>query len=599
MDLPSAVLPRMANVMQRCLQKEPRQRVQAIGDVRLAMEGAFETTVGAPTEATGTPQLQVWQRPIPTAIVALGIAAIAGIAVWSLTRPAPPLPELVTRFPIPLAADQNFSFATRSLVAVSPDGSQVVYNANRSLWLRPVDQLRAVQVPGTEDGRGPFFSADGQSIGFWASDGQLQKVALSGAPPVTLAAAAALNGASWGADDLILYGQPAGIMQVSGAGGTPELLIPTLEGDIFHGPQILPDGEWVLFTVRSAGQTSWNEAQIVAQSVTTGERRVLIDGGRDGRYLATGHLVYLVNNVLFAVAFDVDSREVTGGPVPLVEGVRQANTGAAQFSVSTNGSLVYIPGSARGELSLTWVDRHGDEEMIAAPPRVYGRPRVSPDGTRVAVDIIDGDNRDIWIWNLAEERLTQLTFDEADDNYALWTLDSARIAFQSSRDGGGVFWKAADGTGQVERLKDGLAQPYAWAADGQLIFQQAQDIGVLTMEGERTVEMLLDAEYAEVESALSPDGRWLAFLSFESGGHIHVRPFPNIDDGQWRVSPDSGNNPVWSPDGSELFYRAPGLANLMVAQVETEPTFSSRTPEPLFSVSGYRLAAELRRRESL
>ncbi len=154
-----------------------------------------------------------------------------------------------------------------------------------------------------------------------------------------------------------------------------------------------------------------------------------------------------------------------------------------------------------------------------------------------------------------------------------------------------MFWKAADGTGQVERLKDGLAQPYAWAADGQLIFQQAQDIGVLTMEGERTAEMLLDAEYGEVEPALSPDGRWLAFLSFESGGHIHVRPFPNIDDGQWRVSPDSGNNPVWSPDGSELFYRAPGLANLMVAQVETEPTFSSRTPEPLFSVSDYRLAA--------
>ena len=211
-------------------------------------------------------------------------------------------------------------------------------------------------------------------------------------------------------------------------------------------------------------------------------------------------------------------------------------TGAAQFSVSATGSLVYIPGSGGGGdvVTLAWVDRDGDEESIPAPPREYGRPRVSPDGTRVAVDIADGDIRDIWIWDLARETLTQLTFDEAADNYPLWTPDSARVVFTSAREDGGLFWKAADGTGQVERLADGLARPYAWAADGRLIFEQGQDIGVLTMEGERTVEMLLDADFSVGEPALSPDGRWLAHYSNETGQPlIYVQPYPNVDDGLW------------------------------------------------------------------
>ena len=456
--LPKNVPPVLGTFLRGCLEKNPKQRVGDIRDMRLAMEGAFETAGRAPFDPVAVPQLQVWQRPVPLTVAALGIAAMASLAVWSLTRPAPPR---VVRFPIPLAADQTFSFPGRPMVAISPDGSQVVYQANQSLWLRSVDQLQAIQVPGTEEeARGPFFSADGQSIGFWA-DTQLKKVSVSGGAPVTLADLTNPRGASWGADDMILYGQPDGIWQVPGASGTPELLIPVDEGERIHGPQMLPGGEWVLFTVATTG-TSWDEAQIVAQSVTTGERTVLI-AGRDGRYLPTGHLVYGLNNVLFAVPFDVGSREVTGGPVPLVEGVRAgASTVAAtmQFSVSDNGSLVYVPDSAGGGnvVSLAWVGRDGAEERIPAPPRAYDHPRVSPDGTRVAVDINAGDNVDIWIWNLADERVTQLTFDEATDQFPLWTPDSARVVFQSSRDGGGLFWKAADGTGQVEQLKEG--EPY-------------------------------------------------------------------------------------------------------------------------------------------
>ena len=588
------------SVVRQCLVKDPKERLRDIGDVRLAMKGTFETTVSAPTEPAVEPTLQVWQRPVSVLGAPLIAVLLTGFAVWTLTRPTPPPPGLVTRFPIALAADQTFSFPGRPLVAISPDGSQVVYVANRSLWLRSVDQLQAIQVSGTEEeARGPFFSADGQSIGFWAA-GQLKKVSVNGGALVTLADVA-LNpsGPSWGADDMILYGQPEGIMQVSGASGTPELLIPVEEGEV-HGPQMLPGGEWVLFTL-AAGQASWDEAQIVVQSATTGERIVLIDGGQDGRYLSTGHLVYLLNNVLFAVPFDIGARQVTGGPVPLVEGVRKATSGlargAAQFSVSTNGSLVYVPSSVGGDnvVSLVWVGRDGDEERIPAPARAYDNPRVSPDGTRVAVDIADGDNTDVWIWDLARETLTQLTFDEGVDDVPLWTPDSARVVFSSSREGGGLFWKAADGTGQVERLKDGLARPYAWAADGRLIFEQAFDIGVLTMEGERTVEMLLDAEFGETDPALSPDGRWLAYVSRETDTSlIYVQPFPNIDDGQWRVSPDFGVNPVWSPEGLDLFYLGPSRVGLMVAQIETEPTFTSRTPEPLFSFSSYAVLGPVR-----
>ena len=384
------------------------------------------------------------------------------------------------------------------------------------------------------------------------------------------------------------------------ASGTPELLIPVEEGEGMHGPQMLPGGEWVLLTVRPAGVNIWSEAQIVAQSVTTRERAVLIDGGQDGRYLPTGHLVYVLNNTLFAVPFDVGARRVTGGPVPVVEGVRQVigATGAAQFSVSTTGSLVYVPGSAEGGnvVTLMWVDRDGEEESLSAPPRAYDHPRVSPDGTRVAVTIGDADNKDVGVWDLARETPTQLTFDEADDDFPLWTRDGARVVFGSSRDGGGLFWKAADGTGQVEQLMDGIANPSAWAADGRLIFEQAGDIGVLTLEGEDALEMLLDTEFNEGHPALSPDGRWLAYRSTESGDTVvYVRPFPNIDDGLWNVSRDFGVNPVWSPDGRELFYRGSADQGMMVAQVETEPTFSSRTPEPLFSIGGYGMAGGGRR----
>ena len=247
---------------------------------------------------------------------------MASFAVWSLMRPDLASPEPVTRFSVPLDPDQTFTRTGRHVVALSPDGSQFVYVANQQLFLRQLDQLRATAIPGTQDDPiNPFISPDGAWVGFYAG-GQLKKVAVSGAP-VTLGDAATPLGASWGADDMILFGQgPEGIWQVPGTSGTLEMVIAVEEGENAHGPQMLPGGEWVLFTLGPAGIGGWDEAQIVMQSLDTGERVALIERGRDARYLETGHLVYGLNGVVFAVAFDLAARQVVGGPVPLVEGLQ-------------------------------------------------------------------------------------------------------------------------------------------------------------------------------------------------------------------------------------------------------------------------------------
>ena len=500
------------------------------------------------------------------------------------------------RSSFPLGEDRTFSYSGRHVVALSPAGTHVVYTVNGGLSLRPVDRLQATPVLGTESGaRSPFFSPNGQQIGFYGA-GQIKRVSISGGASVTLAEADNPWGASWGADDPVRYGQgPQGIWRVPGTGGTPKQVIPVEDGEQAHGPHLLPGGEWVLFTWRPAG-ASWDQAQIVLHSLATDERIVLIDGGRDVRYVPTGHLVYGLNGVLLAVPFDLETRQVTGGPVPLVEDVLDAGatTGAVQFSIAATGSLVYVPGAAGAALGLMWVDRDGQQEVISAESHEYRSPRVSPDGTRLAVEVEGPDNTDIWIWYFARATLTRLTFDAGRDSDPLWTPDGARVVFASDREGGGLFWKAADVTGDAEQLlEQPFAAPYAWTADGRLIFDTDRtdsgqgDVGVLAVEGDRTADAVLDTEFGEARPALSPDGRWLAYESNESGQvEIFVRPFPNIDDGKWQVSTAGGSSPVWSPDGQELFYRE-STRLLMTVPVDTEPSFTYDTPERVFGFGGY------------
>ena len=589
--LPDTVPPILGSFLRRCLQKNPKKRIRDIGDVSLAMEGAFETTVSTPPEPGVVPTLQVWQRPLPAVLAAVALLVLGGLAV-SVTRPVGPA-GAVARFPVPLPADQTFSFLGRHSVAISPDGSLIAYIAEQSLWLRPIDQLQATQVRGTEtEARSPFFSPDGQWIGFYAG-GQLNKVSVTGGAPVTLCDATIPYGVSWGTDEMILYGQPDGVWQVPGAGGTPELLIATDPGEQAHGPQRLPGNDWVLFTLRPAGTSVWDAAQIVVQSLVTDERDVVFEGGRDARYVETGHLVYGLAGVVLAVPFDLTVRRVTGGPVPLIEGVSMAsdaNTGAAQFAPAMNGTLAFIPGSAGGNTgrSLLWVTADGQDETLAAPARDYTALSLSPDGTRAALEI-GGEGDDVWVSELARGTLSRITTDPGFDGSPFWSPDGERVIFTSTRSGQPeLFSKAADGTGAAQLLVTfdetvTAVWPYAWSPDGTTLAVQlrtadtALDVGVVSLDGDGTVEMVLQTPATERGPAISPDGRWLAYSSNETGvNEVYVQRFPELGDKrQLSVVGTNSHSPRWSDDGGLSLIYLQGGPPTDVMRVAAEPVVTA------------------------
>ncbi|HET9387613.1 MAG TPA: protein kinase, partial [Gemmatimonadales bacterium] len=607
--LPAGLSPTLATYIKRSLHRDPKQRIGDVQSMRLALEGGLEAAAGptVTSQAAVTRTPVSWRAAMPWVLA--GVVA-GGLLVWAVMRSESAPSASVRRLSLPLAANESsFTGVARHVVAISPDGARVVYSANDSLSLRSLDQLQATPIPGANGAREPFFSDDGQWIGFFAG-GQLKRVSVSGGAPVTLGAVAPLFGASWAADGTILVGQGSqGIWRVPAEGGTPEMLIQVENGEMAHGPQMLPGGEWLLFTLRPSRASSWNEAQIVMQSLATGERRVLIEGGLDGRYLPTGHLVYGLKETLLAVPFDLGAGRVTGGAVPLVEDVAGTGgaLGAVHFSVASDGTLVYatgdlLVGGAGGLRTLVWVDRQGRETPLAAPPRGYVYPRLSPDGTRVALDVRDTQSApDIWIWDVARETLTRLTFDPGSDRSPAWSPDGRRIAFSSQRDGslGNLFWQAADGTGAAERLAEGERDmfPTSFSPDAsQILINVAtggatggqgenDDIAVVSREAEGRETPLLATMFGERNAEVSPDGRWFAYESDESGREeIYVRPFPDVQGGRWQVSAGGGTRPLWARNGRELFYLVPP-GRVMSVPVQDGASFVAGNPKLVFEGS--------------
>ena len=377
--LPAETPPRIRQLIQMCLQKDPKRRIHDVADVRLAMEGAFETTVSVPADtATAAPQ-QVWQRPGPAVIAVVLVAVLTGFAGWSLR---PTAPKGVTRLTYDLPPNHLLRMTTRAVLTVSPDGRRFVYNTTEGLYLRSMDALEARLLPATEETiRSPAFSPDGQSLAYLAGLGRgfsLKRLALSGGAPVVLSDTALVWGVSWEADGTILFSEDAGIMRVPVNGGTPELVIPAAEGEALASAHLLPDGDSVLFTVgdsTTVGGARWADAQIVAESLTSGVRTVLLPGS-DARYLSSGHLVYALGDVLFGVAFDADSLTVVGGSVSLVQGVVRATASAsANYDVSDDGTLFYLSGVSGS--SLAWVDRAGTVDVLVVPVKQIATYRVS------------------------------------------------------------------------------------------------------------------------------------------------------------------------------------------------------------------------------
>jgi serine/threonine-protein kinase len=452
-----------------------------------------------------------------------------------------------------------------------------------------MDELEARRIPGTEEQlTNPFFSPDGQSVAYFAA-GELKRVALSGGAPVVIAADVTnLLGASWGSDSTILFGQAAGIYRVSANSGTPELVIPAEEGELLYGPELMPDGDSVLFASRTSG--TWDQAQIAVQSLSTGERTGLVSGGKDARYVPTGHLVYALGDGLFAAAFDTATHSVSGGAVSLVQGLASTSTtGAAHYGIADDGTLVYVNSVGVPTPSANWpvwVDHDGNEEPLGLEGCFCRSPSVSPDGTRVAFQEVNAEisQSDIWVWSLTQRTKTRLTFEAGLAVGPVWSPDSRRIAYTSL--GEGLFVRLADGTGMRETLLTSAGVVWDWTADDELIFTDGGDIFVLSLAGDRERRPLLTTNFNESRPAVSPDGRWIAYESDQTRQlEVHVRPFPDVDAGRWQVSSGGGQEPDWSRDGQTLFYFGP--TSLMEAAIGDGPAFTFATPKATLDHAGY------------
>jgi eukaryotic-like serine/threonine-protein kinase len=609
--LPTDVSPAIRTLLRRCLAKDRRQR---IADMSVA---SFVLTESAtlPMLSGVSPGAHAgwWRAAVVTAAV-IGTASIVGLAAWirwpsSTERP-------VAQFSFRLPAGQQFTNIGRRVVAISPDGSQVAYVANSRIYLRSMSEFDSHVVPGTEVREGalnPVFSPDGGSLAFFSNaDQTLRRVALTGGAPVMICPATGPTGMTWDVSGIV-FGQGAGgIRRCSANGGMPEQLAKVEADEQASGPQILPGGEFLIFSIAKEqdGRDRHDKARIVVQSLTTGERQTLIEGGSEARYVPTGHLLYALGGGMFAVPFDPARRVVTGGPVSVVEGVRRVAgslTAVAHFDTSHSGNLLYVPGPARPQTSdyaVAVVDRSGSVTPLKTSPGAYVHARASRDGTRAALDTDDGKEAIVWIYELAEtSAMKRLTF-SGGNRFPIWSPDGQRVAFQSDREADqAIFAQRIDGTG-VERLtkpeKGEAHVPESWSPDGRHISYSVRkeseySLWILSL-GDRKTARFSDVRSREpIGSVFSPDGRWIAYHSLPAGSSpvstsngVFVEPF--LATGARYQAPRVNRDfqPLWSRDGTELFYVATTSSGLTAVPVKATSgvTFGSPQSFPFIGNAG-------------
>jgi serine/threonine-protein kinase len=485
-------------------------------------------------------------------------------------------------------------------------------SGNTGLYVRSMSALQARSIVEVADriALSPVFSPDGGSIVFWSS-AELKKVAVSGGAAYTICPAADQPfGMSWDTTGIV-FGQAKGIMRVSASGGTPDLLVSVRDGEQAYGPQILPGGEAVLFTLASGSAADrWDQAQIMTQSLRSGERKRLVDGGSEARYLPTGHLVYARGPTIFAAPMDRRRLEVTGGAVPIVEGVRRAAqnaTGAAQFGISNTGSLIYVPGpvsTAVDQSDLALIDRKGGVEPLKLTPGPYQHPRASPNGRQIAFATDDGKEANVWIYDLGSATsMRRLTFG-GKNRFPTWSADGQRVAFQSDREGDlGIFWQKADGSGRADRLtkpERGVSHvPESWSSSGErFLFGETKGSSVslwtLSLQDKRAVQVAGVESQTPINAAFSPDGRWFAYTVTEAGAsRTYVQPFPTTG-AHYQVSTTTTIHPVWSRDGRELMSQPQG-GQWAVQTITTRPSFASSALVPMSRGGALSLGPTFRR----
>jgi serine/threonine-protein kinase len=584
----------LRRLLARCLDKEPKNRLQWIGDARLDLVEPLDPSLelsGPPDTATASRRRGIEWLGWLAAAIAIGVAS----ALWLLPTAAPELP--LTRFTLGLGTKYTLSFIDQPILALSPDGRTAAMTASDATMARDViivrhlDHDEVVQIDGTENAGEMFFSPDGLSLAFFAG-GKLKRASVNGGTVVTLADAPTPRGGVWLPDGAILFAPEyaSGLWKVADTGGVPELVV-GLDSEryerTFRFPHATPDGELALFTVGSLDSpNNYEDAVIDVYSFDTGQRRTVIERANMARFASRDLIVFARSGDLYSVKFDPDHLRTVGEEAPVIEDVGgDPSSGAGYFSVAANGNIAWVAGAVTAaDALLTLVDETGTAERLPLAPRGFFQPRFSPDGEKLAFTVgegYSGVSGDVWVYSLATQGLSRLTF-SGNELYPLWAPDGRRIAYLGYASNGAIFATAADGSGTEERWTpdDSTALfPESFSPDGNtLAFTRIgarSDIYLVT-KGE---DPRLFEEGASCP-AISPDGRWIAYASPGAGmASVYVRPMEG--EGKWQVSPGLGAYPRWSADGRRLFFINIGTPNrpLMAVDVQPGESFSAGPPE--------------------
>ena len=610
-DLPAETPPHLRQLLDRCLEKDVKQRLRDIGEARIALESP-PPAIPVPaiaSESVGTAEPQPARKPWLAwglAIVAVSTAAVLGFLLLNQEKPSPlPTTRLITALP----EGQTLSLEHAASLAFSPDGRQIAYvtgsGERTRLFIRDLANLEAREITDAAGARQPFFSPDGKWIGYFTEQ-EMKKVAVAGGASFSLADVNISRGGSWAADDTIYFTPDVAseIYRISASGGEAEPV--TQRGDNIRShrwPSLLPDGRHLLYTVQRSG-TAFDDATIESIDLATGDVTVVHDGGSYSRLLPTGHLVFVRDGTLFAAPFDAGSQRLTSPPSPVATGVMfDPAHGGSHLTVSPDGTALLVIGQSTVlDFQPVRITRSGEETPLTDEVHDYRSPRLSPQGDRLAVDFsIDGNARDIWIYEFARQAFSRITFHESMDRLPTWTPDGLRVAFFANREGGqgSIYIRNADGSGEDELLLQGTQEtgafyPSSFSGDGKYLavgnYSEATssyDIQVLDLEsGEPAV--YLATEFNERRPAFSPDGSWIAYQADESGRwEIYIRPFPDTG-GRWQVSTGGGRYPTWSTAGDEvLFHSEKGIEIATVLneggalRIERPTVLVGNDPQPI------------------
>ena len=606
--LPTTTPASIRKLLRHCLEKDRKRRLDSARAARLDVDDALNATGEANLPTSRVPS--AFSRLAPWAMAALLALALA-VALLLASPWRPPAPLAPVRMPVTLGTDAPLTTVDRGSAAIlSPNGQVLAFVAQprdraASLYVRRLDQLEATRLDGTEGAHSPFFAPDGEWIAFFA-DSKLKKVALSGSAPVTVCDTPDAKGGSWSADGWITFApfNSGGLLRVAATGGVPAPLTTLTGNEVLHGwPQVLPGGHGVLYTSNTS-RTDWDDANIVVQPLPTGAPMVVQRGGFYARYVPSGHIIYVHGERLFSIPFDLERLRVQGPPVAVLDLLMSnPNGGSAQFAASDTGTFVYQSGRAAvfAGAPIEWMNQSGQRTLLRATPTNWGNPRFSPDGTRLAVEINNGKEMDIWVYEWATDRPARLTIDAAQNQKPVWTPDGRRIVFWSNRDKQqNLYWQRTDGTGAVERLthSENPQSAASWHPNGKILaFQETRpqtgaDLMTVEITGDEmsgwkpgTPKVFLSTPAIEREPVFSPDGRWIAYQANDRGRfEVYVRPFPGPG-GMWQISMTGGITPTWSRAGQELLYRTP--ENQLMAVSYTTSGDSFRFEKPRLWADGY------------